>query len=967
MLICPVIPAWTSDDIRFEGVIKEQSTGNPISHAKLLVMRWKITWRSPRSWRAGWERLPLSRTDENGFFELNLEADSEHIIIAYNDDPDTPGFDFVPSIKKILPSSYDNRQLKFSLWDGASVQVQEEAFFIESTSIPESTYEICDPITMEVIPPGEQAIQYGDGTDTINSYLGLDSNLVIIPAYTPFLLKVKSMITIGEKTLSKEFNVSLPNLDKGKSIEIELREFTLPSSILKVKSEANKVENLVSEKEDRGFFLAIERQKIAQISQLIDEADIYLKQGMFETSFTRIKEAYLEILIISDGLANMLSEATRAVSIIIGFFAVSATVIAHFLCDENNMKFLLSSIFYSFFLIALYLLHPGSKLLLVSNFAYTSFTYFLLVTSIITFLPRLLKTRISKGKVSLKNMTIPIFLLAKRNLRRRWFNFSLTLLSILILVSSFISLTSFTSGFSLTFEQIPSKTHYSRGIMVRTPNILPIKAVSPISGGTGAASSLPLDEALIEWLDNRPETILVAQKYENTPLRQYREIHIPFGYANNVPIFGVMGIMPSIEAEINSLDEALIEGKYLTDNDDNGVMISVVLAENLDKWIGDVIIIKIQQQILSFKIVGIFDDVALETKCDMDGESLLPQKIIELLRVDMEGPDQIIEGLSPCKAEEIIVITLNAASKIPGLWLSRLDIIVDNNLDLIEYSKMMVLNRGLRVWVSTDDGIHLAKLSSYFEGKGLPIFIPFLIVVLNVIFTMLNSFYERRKEVVIYSALGMNPYHISGIFLAEATIIAIIGGSLGYLFGLSTYNLIYTMTPALQVRQKVSAFWSFAALIISFSAVFVGSLAALKSSIVITPSLNRRWSLEKETGQHSTESYELNIPIRVTAEDVEEYFEHVVSALRSAIHAPINITSQIKVTIDESRGLVKVIEFIYKSRTQKIYVKNRLIINKDDKDLFTTKLLSVGNADGIEITGKFIRKVIMEWSLSKGK
>jgi hypothetical protein len=188
ILIGPVISAWASNNIRLEGFIIEHKTGEPIPSAKLQIYRWQITWRSLRRWRAGWEKLPLLVTDENGYFKLNLDADSEHIIIAYYDDQDTPGFDYLPYVKKLIPSDYENFELNFSLLEGASVKVQGEAFFLESTKIPESTYDIYDPISMEILPLGEDIIQQGIGTDTINSYLGLSSNIVIIPSNKSLLL-----------------------------------------------------------------------------------------------------------------------------------------------------------------------------------------------------------------------------------------------------------------------------------------------------------------------------------------------------------------------------------------------------------------------------------------------------------------------------------------------------------------------------------------------------------------------------------------------------------------------------------------------------------------------------------------------------------------------------------------------------------------------------------------------------------
>ena len=91
------------------------------------------------------------------------------------------------------------------------------------------------------------------------------------------------------------------------------------------------------------------------------------------------------------------------------------------------------------------------------------------------------------------------------------------------------------------------------------------------------------------------------------------------------------------------------------------------------------------------------------------------------------------------------------------------------------------------------------------EGEGLPLIIPWAIVVLNVVVTMLNSLFERRREINILSSVGLNPAEIASIFVAEASIMGFIAGGLGYLLGLSFYRLMPLLGLTLEVQQKVSA------------------------------------------------------------------------------------------------------------------------------------------------------------------
>jgi len=465
----------------------------------------------------------------------------------------------------------------------------------------------------------------------------------------------------------------------------------------------------------------------------------------------------------------------------------------------------------------------------------------------------------------------------------------------------------------------------------------------------------------------------VAPKYENVPHRQYnyRGSYNPLGYVKGHPIFGMVGIVPSAEAEILSLNETIVEGRYLKDEDEDGILISEKLKKKLNLTVGEKVTFQISGKRLTLKVVGVFEDQKFENIRDLDGLPLLPMKIVEVRRAPVEeGFDIITEGLTPCSASETIVTTWKIASRIPEIQLSRIDILLEEGSDLIERAKMIALNKGLRVWASTEGGVYLARLSSYFEGKGLSIAIPWLIVVLNVIITMLNSLYERKREILIYSSVGINPSQIASIFLAEAGIIGIIGGGIGYVLGFGWYKALSLMEVGLQVRQKVSALWTLAAMAVSLAAVIVGGLTALKGSVVITPSLKRRWKIDARAYKIA-EPFKLALPIWITEDEVEEFTEFVLNALRSHMDDYEEHTYVIKVSREDRKGLsIRTIEFFYASGGQMspIHTRNKLILRKeDDREVYDVVLISDGLPEAAQKTGSFVRKIILEWNVKRGK
>jgi hypothetical protein len=224
---------------------------------------------------------------------------------------------------------------------------------------------------------------------------------------------------------------------------------------------------------------------------------------------------------------------------------------------------------------------------------------------------------------------------------------------------------------------------------------------------------------------------------------------------------------------------------------------------------------------------------------------------------------------------------------------------------------------------------------------------------------MLNSLYERRREINILSSIGLNPAEIASIFVAEASIMGFIAGGLGYLGGLGFYSVMPLIGLNLEVHQKISAVWSLAAIGISISAVLVGAFAALKSSIVITPSLTRKWKIEEisEVGAPWT----IQVPIKLDTAEVDGFVEYLLKRLRGFEADQSQKTANIKV---DRCGDAWMVTFTFKSSQPTIdnfYTKNVIRIELKDKE-YEVRLQSQGALDWAHETGSLIRLIAMEWS-----
>jgi len=142
------------------------------------------------------------------------------------------------------------------------------------------------------------------------------------------------------------------------------------------------------------------------------------------------------------------------------------------------------------------------------------------------------------------------------------------------------------------------------------------------------------------------------------------------------------------------------------------------------------------------------------------------------------------------------------------------------------------------VFFASDNVITYYHIGSYVESKGIAeLIIPLVMVGLNVSMVMMNSVYERRKEIRTLSMVGLNPTHIGLIFVAEAIILGMVGGSLGYICGLGFYRVMVLFGQELMVREKLEWWWSAIGFAIALAASVLSSIrpAALAVS-TYTPS-----------------------------------------------------------------------------------------------------------------------------------
>ena len=81
----------------------------------------------------------------------------------------------------------------------------------------------------------------------------------------------------------------------------------------------------------------------------------------------------------------------------------------------------------------------------------------------------------------------------------------------------------------------------------------------------------------------------------------------------------------------------------------------------------------------------------------------------------------------------------------------------------------------LTIFSGEAEGVFLYNASDTMSYSGMPnIIIPLLISILIVLNTMISSVYERKREIAVYTSVGLAPTHVSFLFIAEALAFAVL-------------------------------------------------------------------------------------------------------------------------------------------------------------------------------------------------
>jgi hypothetical protein len=276
-------------------------------------------------------------------------------------------------------------------------------------------------------------------------------------------------------------------------------------------------------------------------------------------------------------------------------------------------------------------------------------------------------------------------------------------------------------------------------------------------------------------------------------------------------------------------------------------------------------------------VVGIFDPEALGRRFDLDGEPLTPvtfpsetaQALTEVEMDALESGEEVraFQSHYVHVPPELVVIMpakalLSAGGRLKAIALDPGDADTGEggtgesgtgeSGTLDDLAESLSDRFGLTLFSGEAGGSYVYTASDTLSYSGVPnILIPVLISILIVLNTMISSVYERKREIGIYTSVGLAPSHVAFLFIAEALAFAVLSVVLGYIVAQTAAKFLAGSALWVGVTVNYSSMAGVAAMLLVIAVVLVSAIYPSRVAAAIAiPDVRRSWQLPVVRGNH---------------------------------------------------------------------------------------------------------------------
>ncbi|MCA1985173.1 MAG: hypothetical protein LDL27_01700 [Desulfovibrio sp.] len=456
------------------------------------------------------------------------------------------------------------------------------------------------------------------------------------------------------------------------------------------------------------------------------------------------------------------------------------------------------------------------------------------------------------------------FVLGVSNLRRRPLRTALTCVTLVILTFTIMNFTAVKSVRQHTATRFGDQTPY-HGILLKHFGWqdLPQETWSMVR------------DTLAPMGTTTPRAWYVTQDRGRPPL-------VPVHHREQLAeAKGAVGLS-HLEPAVTGLDRILVAGRWLGEDRRDEVLLPSRMAALLDVSPNDPARSRVKIWGMDFTVVGLFDHALLREAADLDGEPLTPvfyprETVFELSDQESEalegdpGTMRLQSRYEHVETDQIVILpyaVLMSMSKgggglggggrlkslafapAPGVALRELAAELADRFNMMLFYSEMASSAAEAGSGSAVPGSYLYYAGEALSYSGAPnIFIPLIISACIVLNTMIGSVFERKREIAVYTSVGLAPSHVAFLFVAEALAFAVLSVVAGYILAQGAAALLAGTPLWAGMTANYSSLAGVAAMVLVILVVLVSVLypSRMAANIAI-PDVNRSWTMPRTEG-----------------------------------------------------------------------------------------------------------------------
>jgi hypothetical protein len=272
------------------------------------------------------------------------------------------------------------------------------------------------------------------------------------------------------------------------------------------------------------------------------------------------------------------------------------------------------------------------------------------------------------------------------------------------------------------------------------------------------------------------------------------------------------------------------------------ILVPDTLAEMLGVQVGD----RLYAMGLPLKVVGIYSAAEAEKLFEISGFSMAPINpyYVGSIAFGATVPAQQIPP--PLSWDRLIIAPYGLVTSLGGYTASYNIYPAEGGAgeSMRQLARDLSMVTDLAVYVGEGGSTYRGSRVTSFKTVGWEI-VPALIVIgaLNTVINLMGSVEERRREISVYSVLGLPPLGSSFLFFVESAVYASLGALIGYLNGfvLNRAFIEFGLLPRVYTLNYASIFIMLSLGIVILAAMLASVYPSRIAAMLVTPSLERKW------------------------------------------------------------------------------------------------------------------------------